>query len=198
MDLWIRLRRLGSKLAPSWYVLRRAIAFLLIAGACSYLAGIVLGKIPEQQKLGPADVVIILAIAIVAGVLLRPELLDRLTHLKLGNVELDWLQRLEKDQQAQRSELDGVRFVLTLLLQQSEQEHLKNLQKGNTQDYAGNYALRAELRKLRALRLIQNRNNHTIGEMTDGRRFNLRELVELTDRGKHYLEWVGEYKEGRD
>jgi hypothetical protein len=84
--------------------------------------------------------------------LLRPELLGRISHLKLRELELDWLQKLEEGQRKQGDELDDVRFVLTLLLQQSELEHLRNLEKGNTL-YQGNEAICNELRKLRTLGL---------------------------------------------
>ncbi len=80
----------------------------------------------------------------------------RLTHVKLGSwLEVE-LQKLQRDQQIQRSELEDVRLVLTLLLQRSELQHLRNLAEGKTQDYVGNHELRAQLRKLRTLGLIRN------------------------------------------
>ena len=133
----------------------------------------------------------------VAGVLLQPEFLSRLTHLKVGNVELE-LEKLQQDQQLQRRELDDVRFVLTLLLQQAEVQHLKNLENKKPQVYEGNNNVRSELRKLRTLGLIQNRKDRTIGELTDRFKFDLNDYVQLTARGRHYLERQGEYKEDKE
>ena len=138
---------------------------------------------------------IILA-AVVAGILLRPELLDRISHFKFGELELDWLQKIEADQKKQRVELDDVRFVLTLLLQQNELEHLKNLENGKTQ-YQGNDAVCAELRKLRTLGLIRNQKDRAMSETAVKRSFDLKDIVELTDRGRQYLERFGEYQEKR-
>jgi hypothetical protein len=131
------------------------------------------------------------------GVLLRPEFLNRLTHLKVGNVELE-LEKLQQDQQLQRHELDDVRFVLTLLLQQSEVQHLKNLKNNETQGYEGNKNVCNELRKLRTLGLIQNCKDRTIGELEDKLKFDLNDFVQLTALGRHYLERLGEYKEDKE
>ena len=126
--------------------------------------------------------------------MLRPGLLDRLTHPKFGGVELDWLQKLQEDQQKQRDELDAVRFVLTLLLKPQEREHLANLENGNTQ-YHGNEIVCAELRNLRTLGLIQNRKDRTIAEIARMRSFDLKDIVELTPRGRYYLERLEEHEE---
>jgi hypothetical protein len=111
-------------------------------------------------------------------------------------LELDWLQKIEADQKKQRVELDDVRFVLTLLLQQNELEHLKKLESGKTQ-YQGNEAVCSELRKLRTLGLIRNQKDHAMSETAAKRSFDLKDIVELTDRGRQYLERFGEYQEKR-
>ena len=176
------------------YVLRRTVAVVVLLAMSTYIVAVVLGRIPAQQKLGVADISVVVVASGVVSILLRPELLDRLTHLKFGGLELDWLQKLQDDQQKQRDELDDVRFVLALLLQQSELKHLINLERGTTQ-YQGNEAVCAELRKLRTLGLIRNRKDHTIGEISGKHNFDLKDIVELTERGRHYLERLGEYNQ---
>jgi hypothetical protein len=176
------------------HVIRLIGAVVVVLATCSYIVGVILGLIPEKQKLGVADIgVVVLAVG-VASILLRPELLGRISHLKLGELELDWLQKLEDDQKKQRDELDDVRFILTLLLQQNELEHLKNLDEGKTQ-YQGNEVLCGELRKLRTLGLIRNQKGHAMGETAINRKFDLKDIVELTERGRQYLERLGEYDE---
>jgi hypothetical protein len=175
------------------YAIRVTFALIGIIAVFIYIVCIVLGKLQERQKLSASDVAMIVVAVFVAGVLLRPEFLNRLTHLKVGNVELE-LEKLQQDQQLQRHELDDVRFVLTLLLQQSEVQHLKNLENNETQGYEGNNNVRNELRKLRTLGLIQNRKDRTIGELTDRFKFDLNDFVQLTLRGRHYLDRLGEYK----
>jgi hypothetical protein len=172
------------------YVLRWAIASILLLALCIYVVCILSGKIEGPHKLGGADVGITLVVVLTVAVLLQPGLLNRLTDLKFGGFELK-LRELEADQQLQRGELDGIRFVLTLLLQKREQDHLRNLEEGKTktQDYHGNAALCSELRNLRTLGLIKNLSGRTIGELEKKQTFDLMNFVELTDRGREYLEW---------
>jgi hypothetical protein len=179
------------------YAIRVIFALIGMLAVSVYILCIVLGKLQERQKLSASDVGMIVVAVFVAGVLLRPEFLNRLTHLKVGNVELE-LEKLQQDQQLQRHELDDVRFVLTLLLRQSEVQHLKNLKNNETQGYEGNKNVCNELRNLRTLGLIQSRKDRTIGELEDRLKFDLNDFVQLTARGRHYLERLGEYKEGRE
>lgn len=170
---------------------RRLIAAVVILIVASYVVGIVFGLVPEKQKLGGADLgVLVVGVAVVA-LLVRPDFLDRLTHVKVGNVEVE-LQKLQRDQQKQRNELDDVRFVLTLLLQGNELQHLRSLQSGNTQGVVGSHELRTELRRLRTLGLIQNLGTSKMADLTDNGRFDLGKIVELTERGREYMERVGD------
>jgi hypothetical protein len=182
------------KRSTSMYVVRLIVAVVLLLASCTYIVAIVKGRLSALQKLGLADIAVFALAVGVASVMLRPELLDRISHFKFGELELDWLQKIEADQRKQRDELDAVRFVLTLLLQESELEHLRNLEKGSTQ-YQGNETVCAELRKLRTLGLIRNRKDRTIGEISAKRSFDLKDIVELTERGRQYLERLGEYAE---
>lgn len=196
MEPQTRPNATASVISQRRWLIRSVIGILVLL-TFAYIIALVLGRIPAQQKLGGADVGMVVMGALLVAVLLRPELLEELTHLKLGGVEFE-LRKLQEDQQIQRDELDDVRFVLTLLLQRSEQQHLRNLEKGATQNYEGNDQLRAELRKLRTLGLIQNYKDRTIGEITDKRKVDLKDIVGLTERGRHYLERLGEYKDDRD
>jgi hypothetical protein len=183
-----------EKVVGGRHVIRWMVAVVVVLAMCSYIVGVILGRIQKDQRLGVADIgVVVLAVG-VASILVRPELLGRISHLKLGELELDWLQKLEDDQKKQRDELDDVRFILTLLLQQNELEHLKNLEEGHTQ-YQGNEALCGELRKLRTLGLIRNQKGHVMGETAINRKFDLKDIVELTERGRQYLERLGDYNE---
>lgn len=147
-------------------VARASVAIGVLLLVILYSLGIVIGKIPVQRKLAGADVAILVVGILVGTALLRPQLLDRLTHFKLGSVEFE-LQQLQKNQKTQQDELDDVRFVLTLLLQDSEREHLRKLETGETQNYVGRHQLRTELRRLRTLGLIANVGNRRIGEIQD-------------------------------
>jgi hypothetical protein len=175
--------------------LRFVVAAIVGIVVAAYLVGIVSGKIPQPRRLAAADLGVILIAAGVLGSLLSPAFLNRLTHLKVGGVEVE-LRQLQQDQETQQRELDDVRFVLTLLLQENELRHLRNLQKGSAREYVGGHSVRTELRKLRGLGLIQNVRGRHIGELTDKTKGDLANFVELTERGKDYLERLGKYDSG--
>jgi hypothetical protein len=55
--------------------------------------------------------------------------------------------------------------------------------------------MRAELRKLRALGLIESIGGRPIEDMRNGLSFDLRTFVELTDRGRRYVEQLPDYQQ---
>lgn len=109
----------------------------------------------------------------------------RLSEFRAGGLEAKF-NKLE-------DQLDDVRFVLTVLLQRSERNHLYNLVKGEI-GYEGRRSLVAELRKLRTLGLIESIPGRHIGDMEKGK-FDLKNFVRLTERGKRYVELLPDYQQ---
>jgi len=181
-----------SSVSRGRLVTRSVIAAGILLAVLLYVVAIVIGKVPDERKLRGADVGILVVGILVGTALLRPQLLDRLTHFKLGGLEFE-LQQIQQDQKTQRKDLDDVRFILTLVLQDNEKQHLKNLSSGNTENYVGNHVLRTELRRLRKLGLLADREHHGISEIKDGQRIDLQSVVCLTERGRRYLEDIREY-----
>ena len=66
------------------FILRCSAAVVVVLTICTYIIAIVLGRIPMQQKLGGAEISLVVVAAAVVSILLQPELLHRLTHLKFG------------------------------------------------------------------------------------------------------------------
>ena len=197
MDPVVQLHS-NTEVSRAGHIARNMIAAGVLLAVFLYVGGIVIGKIPDQRKLRGADVGILVVGILVATAVLRPKLLDRLTHFKLGSLEFE-LEKIQEDQKTQRDDLDNVRFILTLVLQYNEKQHLKNLLNGNTENYVGNHVLRTELRRLRTLGLIANRQDQSISGIKDGQRLDLSSVVQLTDRGREYLEKIREFEpEGWD
>ena len=74
---------------PAGAGIRLALALGIILAISAYIVGIVIGKIQDKQKLGIADVGLLLVSCAAVGVLLRPELLEKITHIKVGSVEFE-------------------------------------------------------------------------------------------------------------
>jgi hypothetical protein len=79
-------------------------------------------------------------------------------------------------------------IVSRLELQDTEKQHLRNIACGRTQDYVGDSELRAILRNLRAMELIQNVGDRAISELRDNSKMDLKEIVKLTKYGKQYVD----------
>ncbi len=152
-----------------------------------YVAGVVIGAIPEDRRLNTGEAILFLAAGVTLLGALWPEILERLVRGKPGGVELE-LTEIATKQQQQEAGLDDIRFVLTLLLPLTERKHLENLWAGFTQHYEGNSIVRAELRKLRTLQLIE--NMRPIQEIKDGAIVDLKDYVRLTKAGRGYLERI--------
>lgn len=167
-----------------------AVAILLVVAL--YAISIVAGRIPTDRKLAAPDVVVLLVGVLVSIVLWQPELLDNLKHFKLGGLEVE-LQRVKKNQKAQQVELNDLRFVLTLLLQDGEREHLRKLKAGDTLNYVGSHELRTELRRLNAMGFVAKLPGRSFRDsIRDGQKIDLKTIINLTDRGNQYLDKITE------
>jgi hypothetical protein len=118
----------------------------------------------------------------------QPDEFERLVneHLRktFSTVEIEEVKRAQVSQQ---DHLDMMQLVLPLLLPEPEQQHLLNLERGNTSNYQGNHALRTELRRLRSMRLLRKHEGRNIGDIRDDMKVDLSDYVFLTAAGK---EWV--------
>jgi hypothetical protein len=75
--------------------------------------------------------------------------------------------------------------MIPLLIPEPEQKHLINIFDGRTKNYRGGGTVRAELRHLRTIGLIQKHANRNIGELTAGSH-DIGDIVELTDLGRRW------------
>jgi hypothetical protein len=167
-----------------WRVARLVAGIVLGLALIAYVAGVVTGRIPTGQRVSISDLaVLVVGIAIVV-LLLRPQLLDVVQLLEIGNVRLQ-LRDLRDQQQTQRHELDEIRFVLHMLVTENERRHLQNLDAGRTSEYRFSIGLPAELRRLRGIDLVKSKRG--VFELPTKETFDLNDFVELTDRGRDYL-----------
>ena len=173
-----------------WLVFRTVAAALLLIALVAYVMAIVSGVLKSDQRLSIADLVGIVVIIGLAAVLLAPQSLDRIQALNIGELKVQ-LHEIRNDQASQKREIDLIRLALELAVTENERKHLTNLdQPLEVVRYTGNQALKIELRHLRTLELIHSKRY--IGQIPDEREFNLREFVELTQRGRDYLKSIAE------
>ena len=165
----------------------RVTAFLVLLFVAGYTAAVLLG-LPKERRIDASTLGVIGIGSLIAVVLLRPDIVDRVTRLEIAGWKFD----IEKKQEKQDKQLNDIQIILPILLAESERKHLLNLASQNTKPYKGNQDVRTELRRLRSLKLIRMKPNQEIGRMGDGKEVDLSDFVELTELGQH---WASRIKE---
>jgi hypothetical protein len=98
----------------------------------------------------------------------------------MAGFRLEMLERVKERQAEQEQLIEDINLILPLLLPETEQTHLFNLDQGKAEKYKGSSALRAELRRLRSIGLIRMKEGKHIGDMKNGMEFDLSDFIELT------------------
>jgi hypothetical protein len=157
-----------------------------------YLIFVVTGNIQKVDRLEIADIGLLLLVGLLVSAIWLPGFFSRLQHFKVGPVEFRMLENIQESSKKHEAELEDMRFVLTQLMFPTETHHLENLNKGETKEYIGGGPVRSELRRLRTLGLIEMLPGRHIGELKDGKKMDVSQLVKLTEKGKDFLRKLGE------
>lgn len=100
------------------------------------------------------------------------------------------VRRTIQEESASSSEPDELGLALSLVLPETQRKHLWNLATGNTKQYEGRGSMRAEIRALVSLGLVEKLLGRNIGEMESGHFYDLADFVKLTDLGQRFVERV--------
>ena len=159
----------------------------------AYVAAAIMGSIPASRQISLADVAIIVIGLVLIVALFQPQLLLNVQQFRFGSFRVDLREQLQEIQDTQKSHgenLDEIHFILRALVTTGEMVHLKMLAYGSTSNYQRAPSLLDELRRLRAIGLIEPvKKNYKIAGLPA--KFDLAHYVRLTDRGIDYLERVG-------
>lgn len=173
--------------------------------ALLYLAAIPFGQI--KSRFEPTDVVILIVV-----LLFNSGLFERLGTLeyKDGGLKVE-LKQIKQEQEAQRDNIQANTNIIqrlaalermiaansqekqqiASLLDENELKHLRRLASAQPYlDYVKQQSFKQELRRLRTLGFIESYPGKTITSMPN--QGNLRDYVKLTDRGKEYLNLIGQ------
>lgn len=174
----------GAGLNPK---VRVALSLGIVALVLAYSVGVVCGLIIEARKIDATHFTLIVVAAVVAAMILRPDLIERLRKFKFMELELD-LEQVKQKQSVQQDLIQDIRTVLPLLIPEPEKQHLYNLADKKTQDFKGGHNARTELRRLRSIGLIRMVDGHHISEIKSDMFVDLARYVELTPFGQTWVE----------
>ena len=177
-----------SQQTTDWsHVIATTLLALAALAIISYLICVVTGRIHKDDRLGLPEVGLGLVVCLFLILVIHPQALDRLNLLKLpGGIELT-LEKIQRQQVEQRRELDGFFSILSNLLSLPEKYHLRLLARGVDEEYTGQSSLREEIFRLKRFGLVAEIEGQKIGDMLDGRKFNLRSFVYLTPQGGRFI-----------
>lgn len=164
--------------------MRTLLAVIICLLAAVYTAGVVFGIIPQERRIDTTNLMILALAALIAILLVKPDLFDRLKHFKLAGFELE-IEKIKRSQKLQQGQLEAIGLLLPLVLRDTETKHLRNLGRGKTTEYVGSEAVRTELRRLANLKLIERIEDKKIHDLKDGLKFDLSDHVRLTPFGQH-------------
>ncbi len=175
-----------GKLAPTSNR-QRLLGYAVVLVVVGYTAAILLG-LPNDRRIDSTTLGVIGIGAIIAFVMFRPEIVNRVTRLEIAG----WKLEIENKQEKQDKQLKDIQLILPILLPETERKHLFNLANHPKTPYTGNHNVRTELRRLRSLKLIQMKSGQQIRHMEDGKAVDLNDFVELTDLGRRWVERIKE------
>jgi hypothetical protein len=171
---------------------QKAFALLVSVGTISYLVLITAGVIKPADRLSVPEVALLFLAVGCVGVTLKPGIIERLEKFELAGIKIDLTRvreeqvEVRKRQELQAELLNGVQLALKLLVGNKEREHLMNLYRNKTNDYSVTGNSREEIRRLRAVKLIQMRGKETVAGIPDKVPFDLAKYIELTEDGREF------------
>jgi hypothetical protein len=165
----------------------RLIAILILLLVSAYTIAVIAG-LSKDRRIDGGTLGVIGIGALVATILFRPDLFERVTKLEVAG----WKLEIEKRQEKQDRQLNDIELILPLLLPATEQKHLLQLAEGKTAADKGNHDLRTELRRLRTLKLIEMIGDKKVGGMADNLVVDIGQFVKLTDLGQRWVERIRE------
>jgi hypothetical protein len=176
-------------------------ALLILVGV--YIGLIVTGTISASRQISVTNLVVILVVLIIVAILIRPQVLSNVQEFGLGglNIKLQGqLKELKETQEDHTENLNDIQFILASLVTISERKHLNKLANGTATNYRYSDALLRELRRLRDIGLIEQKqkmdpqgNKYRIGKLLRlTEPFDLGSYVDITPRGNEYIRRINE------
>ena len=122
----------GEQTGPSLHPkVRVALSLGIVALVLAYSVGVISGLIIDARKIDATHFTLIVVAAVIATLILRPDLVERLRKFKFMALELE-LEQVKQKQTAQQELIQDIRMVLPLLIPEAEKLHLYNLAEKKT------------------------------------------------------------------
>lgn len=184
-----------------WPIFRIAAGAVLLILVGVYISLIVTGTISANRQISVANLVVIVVALIIVAILIWPQALSNIQEFGVGGLSVKMRERLQEIQDTQNDHarnLEEIHFILESLVTTSERKHLKKLADRTAANYRYSDALLLELRRLRDVGLIEERNDpkgnkYRIGKLRRlPQPFDLSFYLDITERGNDYIRRISE------
>src|SRR6516162_792481 len=101
---------------------QRILGYAVVLAVVGYTAAVLLG-LPNDRRIDGTTLGVIGMGAIIAFVMFRPEIVNRVTRLEIAG----WKLEIENKQEKQDKQLKDIQLILPILLPETERKHLFNL-----------------------------------------------------------------------
>jgi uncharacterized protein YlaN (UPF0358 family) len=166
--------------------MKRIEPIVLVIVAIAYGVLITAGVIQKDNRLGALDLLAISALLFAYAALRYPvvaaqcgDFLKRVSKVRMpGNIEIE-LQKIKERQ----DRIDSLMGLLAQNLSMPQKYHLRALLR-DSEIYEGRDELRSEFIHLKRLGLIETQDGQSIADILDGKSFELKKYVKLTESGE--------------
>jgi hypothetical protein len=165
------------------------VALAVVAALGALLRVFAPGTLTLPERL---DQTTLLYLGVAGGLLL----LRQVRTFSFGQLKFEMIEKLREQQLKQAERLADIALILPLLLPDKEVRHIQNLFVKQTERYQGGGSLREELRRLRSIGLIAKKSDRNIGDLHDGKVFDLSDYAELTELGRRWAVRIQEIQAG--
>ena len=181
-----------------WLVFRFAAGAIIFILVAVYIGLIVTGTISASRQISVANLVVIVVGLIIVAIMIWPQALSNVQEFGVGGLSFKMREQLQEIQETQKDHtrnLEEIHFILESLVTTSEMSHLRKLANRTAVNYKRSPALLMELRRLRAVGLIepkkdQSGNKYRIGHLPPT--FDLGFYMDITERGNDYMKRIKE------
>jgi hypothetical protein len=162
-------------------------AIVAVGLVFAYTLGIVFGFIPEEQRIDFTTIVLIALTLLFSSIVIKPEILSRISKLIIssGRLELE-LRDVKERQEKQEETIASLAFVVSMINEEGLKilEALDDTERPDGKD-SSTFIVATELqdaiRQICSMGLVVKKAGKNVGDMPHGQSINITEWVKLSE-----------------
>ncbi len=190
----------NSKKQINW--IRNILTIAILGLTIAYVLGIVLGYVPQTQRLDLTTIILITLVFLFSLVMLTPEALERISKLNIStnSIQIE-LQEVRKQQEKYEKQLTDLTDLVVGIINERGIKVLEALNGDETSDemkFKVDQELQDAVRQIRSMGLVVKIEGKNVGDMQNHSEIKINEWVKLGKgtRVQEILKFISESKNG--